>query len=845
MLLTTYSLIATLALAAPSDDETFVESLRAMRLYRLAEVHCEQSLQRSNLSPERQAILVVEWSRTLAAAARDAQPTDADPLWQRAATVIASFCEQHPQHPQLVLLNAQRALLELDRARWLADDVELLPRTDPQVAAARAALGSAARKLGDEQTALERAGRRAPATSGRDASQLSAIELQNLGKRLRFERARAYLRLAEISPADSPDRADGFAQARQLLEPLAELPAEHPLAWPARVAQVACLRATGDRAGALGQLAAIEKAEPPPQFAGELLAERARLLALEGQVDDALALLQPGEGQSAADPAVDELRLELSLAAWRKARQQDDDAQELAWQDRIKALSTAIETAHGPYWARRADRLLADLNLSAGEGAAPVNADLLARTAATHWRDGHADEALAAYDRAAMAAAARSPEQAFDLAFLAATIEHSRQNWDAAATRYAKLAEQWPTNPRAAEAHLLAAHDRLEAIDAASPDDPAAWSPYIEMLLTHLQRWPAADNAAEARWRLGRAYETTGKFREAVDQFRAIPLASSRAAAAIEAASRGYAQLIADRQADNAATRRIAREAGEFFDSLLPAINAGPAKSGDRQQELLQAARLASARAWLAAPPEGYRRAWQVLEPLIADAKASGASWQAAAQAIYVAALVGDGRTDRARQFLDEFPGLTPSAAQALLSALGELESRAPQNSSHRKQLAELKLLVFAKLGSPIAGVTPDQRRELELLQAQSLVDAGRADEAAAQFAALHAAHPDDLQILEARAASLAAAPGQSSAAAALAAWRDVERLAKPGSQRWLRAKLELARLHLRAGDRAQASKIIELTELLHPELGGAELKSQFAALRREIAEADRPVATP
>jgi len=837
------ALLAALALAAPSDDERFVESLRALRLYRLAETHCEQALAHQNIPPDRQGVLVVEWSRTLAAAARDAVPAEAEPLWQRARLVIAQFSERNPQHPRLPLVDAQGALVELDRAMWLADDAELLAPTNERVVTARGGLAAAARKLRESQERVEQSGRRkGPATEHRAA--LKPFELQNLAKRLRFEQARAYLRLAEISAADSPDRADGFAQASKLLEPLAELPTDHPLAWSARVAQIACLRGTGDRAGAERLLAAAEKSTPPQPVARELVAERARLLALAGRIDDALFLLNAGDQSAASDdPQADELRLELAVSAWRAAQANPDKQGLQTWQVRITQLTAAIEAKHGPYWSRRADRLLAELG-SVAATAGPVDAALLARTAANHWRDGQPAEALTVYDRAAGAAATKSPEQAFDLGFLAATIEHSQQHWDAAASRYQKLAEQWPANARAPEAHLLAAHDRLQAIETASPGDAAALGPYIELLTAHLQRWPESNRTADVRWRLGRAFESQHKLREAVDQYRAVPIASERALDAIEATSRTYARLAADAAADTAidatAARRLAQEAGEFFDSLSQAIVAKPAKNAERQQELVRAAALAAAKSWISCPPEGYRRAWQILTPLVAEPTLAAASWQPTAQALLVAALVGDGRLDQARQHLDGFVGLTPATAQSLLTALSRAFDRAPAAAERQRQMAELKLLVFDKLGRSIEGASPAERRELELLEAQSLAEAGRADEAAARFKSLRESYPRDAGVLEAQAASLSLAPGVGAVPPALAAWRDVERHVESGSPRWLRAKLELARLHLRGGDRAQAAKIVEVTTLLHPELGGPELKSQFEALQRDIGATER-----
>jgi hypothetical protein len=566
------------------------------------------------------------------------------------------------------------------------------------------------------------------------------------------------------------------------------------------------------------------------------------LLALAGRFDDALLLLTAGDQNAASDdPEADELRLELAVSAWRSAQAKPDKQALQVWQDRVTRLVAAIEAKHGPYWSRRADRLLAELGaITVTTG--PVDVALLARTAANHWRDGQPAEALAAYDRAAGAAVAKSPEQAFDLSFLAATIEHSQQHWDAASSRYQKLAEQWPDNPRAPEAHLLAAHDRLQAIEAASPGDAAALGPYVALLTAHLQRWPESNQFAEARWRLGRALESQHKLREAVDQYRAVPITSERALDAIEASSRVYAKLVGDAVAntanDGTAARRVAREAAEFFESLSRAIIAKPAKNAERQQDLMRGATLAAAKAWIACPPEGYRRAWQILTPLVAEPKLAAASWQTTAQALLVAALVGDGRLDQAQQHLDGFVGLTPATAQSLLTALGGAFDRAPAAAERQRQMADLKLLVFDKLGRPIEGASPAERRELELLEAQSLAEAGRADEAAARFKSLREAYPRDAGVLEAQAASLSLVPGAAAVPAALAAWRDLERHVEPGSPRWLRAKLELARSHLRAGDRAQAAKIVEVTTLLHPELGGPELKSQFEDLQREIGAA-------
>ena len=71
----------------------------------------------------------------------------------------------------------------------------------------------------------------------------------------------------------------------------------------------------------------------------------------------------------------------------------------------------------------------------------------------------------------------------------------------------------------------------------------------------------------------------------------------------------------------------------------------------------------------------------------------------------------------------------------------------------------------------------------------------------------------------------------------ALEKWRELEQKSPPRSRRWFLAKYWVARLHFEQGNRTQAAKIITLLQLLHPELGGPELKPQFEELLSRCRE--------
>ena len=90
------------------------------------------------------------------------------------------------------------------------------------------------------------------------------------------------------------------------------------------------------------------------------------------------------------------------------------------------------------------------------------------------------------------------------------------------------------------------------------------------------------------------------------------------------------------------------------------------------------------------------------------------------------------------------------------------------------------------------------------------------------------AAYPRNGAIQEEYVRLLLARNDRASLEAALAKGRELERNSPPQSARWFRAKYNVALAHYRLGNKQQAAKIITLLRLLHPELGGAEMKARF-----------------
>ncbi|RMF87228.1 MAG: hypothetical protein D6741_20815, partial [Planctomycetota bacterium] len=137
-------------------------------------------------------------------------------------------------------------------------------------------------------------------------------------------------------------------------------------------------------------------------------------------------------------------------------------------------------------------------------------------------------------------------------------------------------------------------------------------------------------------------------------------------------------------------------------------------------------------------------------------------------------------------------------------------------------------------------GVPADLASQLPTIVAEALAAAGRESEAVERYRRLAEAQPNNPDVLESYATLLARRSDRPSLERALALWRQIERRSREASPRWYRAKAAIVSLHLRLGNREQARKILDLLELLHPDLGGPPTAETFRALERQAAAAPR-----
>ena len=356
----------------PSADQRFLAGLRQRGLYQLAEKYCDEELGKPELSATRRAELTVELSLVLAERAAGSPPAGRAPLWERAWQVTEDFAREHPDHPRLIQVRLQGALGLLAHGELARQEAELSTDRQRLLEPARAQLREAIRRLREVEKAVEqmlrRPDREGPAVEGG----LSARQLESIQDSVRYELARAYRNQGQCYGAGSDDRADALIQAGAVLDPLARLDTEHPLAWRSRIDQIVCYRLLEDYPKAAQKLSALAAQKPPAEIALRARAEQLRLALAENKLQEAVTLASAGRQiDGVTSPELDLAVLQTCIAGWRTARQANRNDEAEQWYTRAVGQVRLIEREHGPYWMRRAETLLAG-----SVGGSPEGSDL-------------------------------------------------------------------------------------------------------------------------------------------------------------------------------------------------------------------------------------------------------------------------------------------------------------------------------------------------------------------------------------------------------------------------------------------------------------------------------------
>jgi hypothetical protein len=845
----------------PSADVRFLAGLRERGLFALAAGWCRRQLARPYLPDDRRIELTLELARTLEDHAWQVGEPERDALYRQAVEACADAGRRAPAAPGRLLVDVQAALVELARGETLADELRFAPTDAARAEAARQALRAAIDRLQAVLAEIDgrlRAAPRPVEPRATAAAALSAEQLRSLDRSVRYELARAYRLQAQTYPAGSPDRTNAVQLAEEATAALVELPGTPRIVAGAWIEQARCRLLLGDGAGAAAALARLAERQPADEALWRWRAARVEVAVASGRLDEALAWVAadaealpnvPAAGIGAVEFEL--AALEARLAAAGRAAEQGNDAEARTLRDDAAAAASQLAARYGSGWGRRAELLVA-----VGLATSPVDGDalLLRRAAEGHYRAGQIDEALRTYDQLAeRARAAGQIELALETALTAAAIEQQRNRPEAAGDRLQQLALALPTHPRAAELHRSAI---LLAADEVRRHAPDALARYDALLAEHLEHWPRAASASAVRVWLARRREAKGDLAGAAELLSAVPVEAAEAIEATNLLAAVERRALAGLRAAGQPTAERADASAARFETLAEQARQSPAPTA---AAVRRTAVLEAARCWIVEAEREFARAEQLLAralnepappsgdaaPTTAD-EAAARAWRRAAERWRAVALAAQGLVAEAaaivERLLADETGLPPAgAAQAgppLFDARGWLEAamaidrrRAAATADEAVALARLTATVTDALRPRTAGLEPDERAAADMLAARGATALGEFDRARGILTPLVAARPRDGDVQEAWAELLLAAGGERPGDDALAAWRRVEQGSRPGSPRWFRAKYALAVWHLRRGDRRRAAEIVRLTELLHPDLGGAAMRARFEAL--------------
>lgn len=810
-----------LTAAEKSPDQRYLDGLIARRLFVLAESYCQRQLRRDEIEPRQRTERVIDLSRVYAEQALNAPPEQRAEHWRQAHEVLEQARLAVVDPSLRLLLRRQDALVHLARGRQLRQEAAVVADPQPLLDEAKSSLRQAVFGLDElaadvEKVLIER-NRGGPLA----ADALDAAELQALARDVKYQQAETLRNQALTYPEGDRDRLNALTRAVEQFRPLAERPGAPD--WESQLGWIRSLRAAEHYDEAAALLAAVTKRFDEEAVAASIVAqfrlESARLAIARGEMEQALAILDPGPPSGAEQTAAWDY--ELLVALLRQWQQAEGTSQAAEWQTKATEQVRLIEARHSPYWRRRAESLLGSI-----VAASPATDDLevLVRAAQSYYRSGNIDDASAAYQRAyQQAVKAQLVDRAFDIGYTLASIEHERRRHAAASERFRELALAHSGHERAPQAHLMAIFHAAQTLR----DQPTSDADRYEALLAeHLGRWPRSDSTDQARIWLGRLHQQRREWKAAAEAFAGVRAASTHAAEAVDRAAACYRAWLAESTRADERTR-IANLAADYFESVVfGATQSWPEEFSPPQR----AAALHAGRFRLQYAGGDYGRVEKLLAVALDRAGDAEPKWRSTARVwLVLAVAMQPNRLADAAALLEELSGVDPEEWLGLSRALHEASAEAPPDAA--VELARLQLQVVDRLGDHSNKLSPAQATQVALVRAAALARVDDSDLARAAYAKLADDLPNDGHVQATYAELLLAGEKPSDWQQALLKWREIERRSPPASTRWYTAKLAQATAYEKLGNCRQALRIIALTRVLHNDLGGPAMKKKFDAI--------------
>ncbi len=814
----------------------FFDQLRERGLYTLAEQHAERRLADPQLSVDQRIDFVIELSRTLAAHAAVVGDDQQAEFWERASAVIDDELTGVVESPQRRRLEFAAAEILETHSRSLVFDLETSPFNEPARDDLQTVTAEALRKLSLIEKSLSERQRTSSGKRKETATDATNPAERELAFRLHWLTADLLQARARLSSGGSPERLadlqnadEHFRKVMNSPEPDDQLAAKLGLAVSNR------LRDELDRA--LEMLDTLERdgQDGSAQRLDAVRIERARLLLASHRPDAAakeLLQLQSGRDRLSGEFWLTQLQ---ALAAMRRVAADRRQPQLInGLEEQAQQEMENVDRQAGGIWSQRCRLVWSQAK--AAEQYGHRLAALVAQARAAYVA-GRAAEAMKAYSSACDLAQENGQEAlAFEVGTTLAGILAENEHWEELVQRVDLLTVAWPDHTSVPEINLWRIYGLGKLLDREPTEERRA--AYAQALEDHLQKFAKSPTAGEVESLQGRLAETEKRYADAMAAYARVAddhKLGSTAAAGL--ARCGVLRMLEDREAGRH-ERTDDQQLVELLSSKLKTLPEQTSAWNDAQAELVYHA----VKAWLLVEPARLSEAERWVGLLEQATRISDDSEEESDQRLglrqriaplRLVILAGRGQPQQTSQVMKTLSGAGVFELLAVVEELGQLETSGSETA--RRNLIETQLTAAEMLDRRGTELTPAQQQRLDLALAKSYFATSQPAKAIAAYQRILDRSPRDVELLRRLGTLLQARNEQECRQLSKTCWQRAEGLLKQGSEDWLDARWHLIESCLLTGELERARKLMAVTKLLYPKLGGSELSQRYAELEARM----------
>jgi len=844
------------------SDEThakYFEQLRERGLFSLAEGQALSRLTSSKLTLADRTNFSIELSRTLTQHAGFVSDEQREELWERARSVIQDLLAEDRSNPRLLLLEGQRASVSVMEGDWLRAERQVRPFDEPLQRRARKAFTDAIEQLQAIEKRLSEPTRDAGSKKIASGSP-TGFELRSLLHQTRWQLGQSFRNQAELAPSDSAERAANLSSAEQSLRRLIGV-ADEPLQTRARILMVTCARLKGDLSRAMDMLTAVETSMPNPidSIADEITAERGRILMELNRPTDVVELLMKSRGQRrrlTGELWFLQTSALITLRDITLEKEQETLAERLG--EQVATTIQRCEEQVGGFWSRRCRQLWDNAQTTRKYG---PELDALMQKARMSFTGGRIDVALTEYLSAeAMAKKNGQTDLAMELGFTRASILLDQKQHESAASEFLRLATDYAGKERAADAHLLGAYALGRSYDEKKTVQRR--EAYTEALDRHLADFPHHSTVNDARFLKGQLEEQRLQASLALPLYLDVDPGHRRSLDAISGAARCYETILRRMIERHLPTDEFSREAIDRLSKFL--VRKGDSVDSWTDTDADVALRLASIvmlssshhsdiekkdrisdtglRKLLGMRQStGFEKSAEWLDRVKVyvdrrkkdpDSETMVATMEQRMFPLQVVALAGCNEITEAEQLFKTLK-VSPAVLLAVMDGLNQVASI--KSVKDDATLAGLQLKVAERVNETQGDFTPAQRLQLDQSLSRAYIATNQTTKAMEILKRLADASSKDVDKQRALATQLSEMKDQGALSLSRQCWRRVEALTKPGTPEWMTARLESIRTSVQLNQLEEARKLLQVTKVLYPNLGGEPLAPQFEAVERDL----------